>query len=149
MPHDPFAEPSRKLLAAVDFAAELAELERAHRRRLEELLLSLLEVRDAFDRLLGEVGDGAAPPPAGVPAANLRTLARQLDRCLAGQGVEAVPCQGEEADPEHHEIVGVRPTASAAPAVIVELVSRGYRWDGRPLRRPRVIVAGDPEETPS
>jgi molecular chaperone GrpE (heat shock protein) len=155
MSRDPLAEQSAKLLAALDFGDELARRERQHRQALAALFGALLEVMDGFDRVLGGPGGGAAPtgPAAGpdeaavVPRRTVGLLARQLRRCLEAAGVAAWRCIGEQADPERHEIAGVRATATAAPDTILEIETQGYLWHGELLRRPRVIVAAASKET--
>jgi molecular chaperone GrpE (heat shock protein) len=129
MSGDPFSVPA-KLLATLDLREEQAAL-----------LRSLLDVMDSFDRLLAGGGDA-------VPAKTVRLLARQLARCLEGAGVEPLRCLGAAVDPESHEIAETRPTADGAePDTIVEVVSEGYLWNGRMLRRPRVTVASGEKET--
>ncbi len=144
MPHDPFADSSR-WLGAIDFTDELAAREKAHQEQLAVHFEALLDVVDGFDRLLGAVG----PPgdlPANVPIKSVRILARQLIGCLEQQGVSLIPCLGEAADPEIHEITEVREAEDVEGDVIVEVTRQGYEWNGQLFRRPRVVVTGHPKE---
>ncbi len=145
MPHDPFADRSRRWLGALDFADELAAREKAHQEHLAGYLETLLDVVDGFDRLLAGV-DSPGDRPADVPVKNVRTLARQLIGCLERQGVSPVPCLGEPVDPEIHEIVEVREVGNVEGDVVVEVIRQGYEWNGQIFRRPRVVVAGHPKE---
>ena len=147
MSGDPFAEQAAKLLAALDFSAEAAAREQCHQEEQAAVFQSLLAVMDAFDRLLGGPAGEGGSEEGTVPLRTVRLLARQLSRCLERAGVVAVPCLGEPADPAVHEIVEVRQTAEVPGDTIVEVLSAGYLWNGRPLRRPRVIVACGEKET--
>ncbi len=143
MSKDPFAEQSARLLAALDFGEEAAARERQHRRELAAILGSLLAVMDSFDRLLVSPV-GGSPESRGelaVPARSVELVARQLARCLEGVGVVPLDCLGAVADPEVHEIAGVRHGSGAGRDAVVEVLERGYLWNGTLLRRPRVIVA--------
>jgi molecular chaperone GrpE (heat shock protein) len=144
----PLAEQSAKLLAALDWSAEAAAQKQRHRRELTAILQSLLDLMDAFDRLLAEHGAAGEERGDGraVPRSTVRLLARQLEGCLLAAGVVALPCLGEAADPDVHEIAGVGQGETAGKGTIVEIVSGGYLWNGELLRRPRVIVAAGSEE---
>lgn len=145
MPGKPLTDRADKLLAALDFAGEIEARERAHREETAALLTDLLELADVFDRLLGAVGPRERSPRS-VPLQTVRALARRLERCLEVRGVTPIPCLGEVADPRRHEIVEVRDAEGVERDRIVEVVDRGYQWNGRPLRAPRVVVAGQPQE---
>lgn len=141
MTGDPFSGQAAKLLAALDFSEETVAREARHRQEQVTLFQSLLDVADSFDRLVQESGDEV------VPLRTVKLLARQLALCLERAGVTHLPCLGETADPQVHEIVGTRPAEETAPDTIVEVVSGGYLWNGELLRRARVIVAAGGKET--
>ena len=129
------------LLRAQGFAGELAERDDAYRG----LLLHLLTVMDAFDRLL----DPGQATLRGDWRDSVRLIAGQLADVLAEAGVEPVDCDGAVADPRKHEVVDQRPAAGAEEAVILEVLTRGYQWRGRVLRRPQVITAQHSKEEKS
>lgn len=140
MSGNPFPEQAAQLLAALDFSEKTAAREARHREELAAILRSLLDVMDAFERLLGG-GDNVAVSPGTI-----RLLARQLNGCLERAGVVPLHCLGETADPEVHEIAEARLAEGIGRDTIVEVVSGGYLWNGRLLRRPRVIVAAGEKE---
>ncbi|MFG3258310.1 nucleotide exchange factor GrpE [Streptomyces sp. NPDC048172] len=119
-------------------ARELARQAAAHHARTERLMLGLVEVLDSFDRLLAGAGAGALEE---VPAASVRALARQLERALQAEGLEPVGGTGERADPFRHHVVDVRHRPGAAEDEVVEVVRRGYRFEGQLLRPARVVLA--------
>lgn len=132
----------QKILDMLDYSTELSEQRTEHHREMSELLLSLLEVMDSFDRLLGE---DPAPAEHGV-ARTCRLIARQLGAVLENAGVRAVRPVGAPVDPRVHEVVGVQPAAPSQDGIVVEVIRRGYEWHGRPLRPAQVIIGRSGEE---
>lgn len=123
--------------AAYEHARDLARQAAAHHARTDRLLLALTDVLDSFDRLLaGPAEDGRQVPPDSV-----RAVARQLERVVRDEGLEPVGTLGERADPVQHHVVDVRQQPGAGDDEVVEVVRRGYRFQGRLLRPARVVVA--------
>ncbi len=142
MEDNDFFDEADRLLARLDFAAHIDELNAAHQRQLRALLLSFIEVKDAFD---GFFDDEEARQEHDAPASDrlprIRLIARQLEQALTEAGVVAISCLGEQAEPGRHRIVSVRNEADAADNEIVDEIFCGYEWDGTLLRKPQVIVA--------
>ena len=102
--------------------------------------LALAAVLDPLDDLRATLGPDAplAAPLAGLAAAQLAALARA--------GVDEVPALGAPFDPRLHEGVGARPVPAGAAAgtvagTVIEVVRRGFRWQGQVLRRAQVLLA--------
>lgn len=142
MAKDPVIE-SAKLLEALDFAAETAAREDEYRDRFVAFVRSLLDVVDSVDRA---VAGSAGASEGSVPLKTVQLIARQLEAALARAGVTPTACLGEPVDPARHEVTAVRDTLDTAEETIVEVVTRGYEWNGLVVRRPRVIVAHHPKE---
>lgn len=142
MAEDPLVEPA-KLLAAFDFAAQTAALEEEHEQFLLCLFRSLFEVVDSFDRLLAGTEEGGGE---GGWRGTVQRIAGQLERALEQAGVTEIRCLGAAADPRLHEIVEVQPMDGMDDDTILEVLSRGWQWNGRPVRLPRVLVARSPKE---
>lgn len=148
MAADPFAQQSAKLLQAFDFATEMAAKEQEHQAQVQTLLLSMLEVMDSFDRFVAGMQD--VKEPTGEQAVawlhTVRLIARQMERALSQSGLTPMACVGQMVDPQRHEIVEVKDVAEGEDDLILEVVSRGYEWQGQLLRRPQVIVARNVKE---
>ena len=142
MAEDPLADQSAKLLRALDFAAEAAALQEEHEERFRSLIESLFAVVDSFDRLLADAGGGEEAWQGTV-----KRIAGQLERALAQAGVTEIRCRGDVADPRRHQIVDVKPMDGVDDDTIVDVLSRGWEWNGKPVRLPRVVVARNPKET--
>ena len=124
----------------------LADFEN-YRRRIErersgaaqagkrEIVLSLLEVMDDFERAL-EYGD----QPSASIAEGLRAVHRRLARLLQAQGVTPFESVGRLFDPTLHEAVGSTRSDDHEPGTVLEELSQGYRWGEELLRPARVRV---------
>jgi molecular chaperone GrpE len=136
-------EQAERLLGHFDFAVQQAIQEEEHRLQLRAILLEFVEVMDSFDRFLGttEESEKTTPEQARRWLTTFRLIGQQFDQALRRVGVVALPCLGQELQPERHEVVGVRDVSEVAADTIVEEIFRGYEWEGEILRKPRVIVA--------
>ena len=132
----------QKILDMLDYSTELSEQRAEHHREMSGLLLSLLDVMDSFDRLLGE-DPGAAEQRV---ASTCRLIARQLGAALEVVGVRAVHPVGTAVDLQAHEVVGVQPAPVSQGGIVLEVIRRGYEWHGRLLRPAQVIIGGSDEE---
>ncbi|MGH3784980.1 MAG: nucleotide exchange factor GrpE [Pseudonocardiaceae bacterium] len=132
----------QKILDMLDYSTELSEQRAEHRREMSGLLLSLLDVMDSFDRLLGE-DPGAAE--VGVTR-TCRLIARQLNAALEDVGVRATHPVGAAVDPRVHQVVAVQPAPASRSGIVVEVIQRGYEWHGGVLRPAQVIIGRSGEE---
>ena len=120
----------------------LERAEQEHEREIRRLLLDILDVVDAFDRVLANInerGDEIAPeikPWVG----NVRSVYRLLERSLSDREVSAVAGVAEVFDPDWHDVVDVVDDPSRPAGEIVRCDRRGYRWRGQLLRRADVVV---------
>jgi molecular chaperone GrpE len=127
-----------RALADYDNYRKRVERERAAAARSgkRELLLSLLEVIDGFDRALEHVIDTTSPVSQGLQA-----LHRNLMGLLEKHGITPIAALGETFNPELHDAIGSVKSSAYKPGIVVEELQRGYRWDGDVLRPARVRVA--------
>jgi molecular chaperone GrpE len=111
---------------------ERADAERAGKR---DILLSLLDVMDDFDRALKHLGEA----PDAV-ADGLRLIHQRLSRVLESNGVTAFQSKGQQFDPTVHEAMSVVESDEYESGTVYEEDSRGYLWNSELLRPARVIV---------
>jgi molecular chaperone GrpE len=126
--------------------ASAAEQTRSAEEEMRRLLLGLLGVLDAFDRVFTHIdeaqgGDGAADRPSDRLLANFGTVARMLQGLLAERGVTAIE-PSDVFDPDVQTAVDTEPFAAGEEGRIVEQLRSGYRWNERILRKAEVVVAG-------
>jgi molecular chaperone GrpE len=101
-----------------------------------EILLSLLDLLDGFDRALSHAGKEPSQVFEGLQA-----IHRQLMNLLESQGVKPMETHGELFNPELHEAIGSVENKDVEAGTIVDEVQRGYRWGDELLRPARVRVA--------
>jgi molecular chaperone GrpE len=108
----------------------------ATRSGMREMVLSLLELLDGFERAFQHI--------EGEPSAfskGMQVIHRKLLALLESQGVTPIKSVGEPFNPELHEAIGSVQSDQHEPGSIVEELQPGYRWDEELLRPARVRVA--------
>ena len=127
-----------RALADYDNYRRRTERERSQAARSgkRELILSLLDVLDGFDRALQHMSDAPTSISEGVEA-----LHRKFLSLLQAQGVTPMLTVGEVFNPEVHDAIGLVKSEDVEPGTVAEEVQRGYRWGDEVLRPARVRVA--------
>lgn len=113
------------------------DVEQAHRFAVEKLAAELLPVLDSLELAVAHADKADAASLAAGQEATLKLLARALEKF----SIRPVDPVGEPFDPQRHEAMAMRDSATAAPDSVLEVVQRGYELNGRLLRPARVIVA--------
>ena len=108
----------------------------AARNGKREMILSLLELLDDFDRAVQQTSDAPSSMSGGVPI-----LHRKLLSLLEAQGVRPYKSLGEAFSPERHEAIGSVESDKYESGVVVDELQRGYRWGDEVVRPARVRVA--------
>jgi len=128
------------LRALADFENYRRRIERerstAARSGKREIILSLLEVLDGFDRALQHTEKAPSSVSEGVQA-----LQRKLLSLLEAQGVTRFESLGQTFNPELHDAIGSVQSEEMEPGVVADEVQSGYRWGDDVLRPARVRVA--------
>jgi molecular chaperone GrpE len=127
-----------RALADFDNYRRRVERERASaaNRGKREIILSLLEILDGFDRALKHMGDAPSSVSAGFEA-----IYRKLLSLLEAQGVHAFKTIGESFNPAVHEAIGSIDSNEYPPGTVADEVQRGYQWGDDLLRPARVLVS--------
>jgi molecular chaperone GrpE len=119
------------------------DLDQARKFAAERLAGAILPVRDSLESSLAAVTADSATSVEKIVEGEQATL-RLLDQALEGAGVSEIDPHGEPFDPTKHEALSVRPSETAEPGSVLEVVQKGYEIHGRLLRPARVIVAKEP-----
>jgi molecular chaperone GrpE len=117
------------------------EIEQAHRFALEKFAQELLTVRDSLELAVVNGPKADAASLVAGQEATLKLLAKAFDRFA----IQTLDPLGEPFDPQRHEAIAVRESATAAPDAVLEVVQPGYELNGRLLRPARVIVSRSPD----
>jgi len=100
-----------------------------------EMVLSLLDVLDDFERALEHIYEAPASVSVGLTA-----IYRRLAGLLESQGVIPFESVGQPFDPALHEAVGSVESDEQESGVVLDELRRGYRWGEELLRPARVRV---------
>jgi molecular chaperone GrpE len=124
--------------------AELADRASEYTLRNERLLLSLVEVLDAFERVFADISGREPTITDSVKGwvGNFRTVHRLLVNVIRDQGVIAMESAVGQFDPHQHRAVETVLDSDLPFGTILSEVSRGYALGDRVLRKPGVAVAG-------
>ncbi|MGC4016690.1 MAG: nucleotide exchange factor GrpE [Luteolibacter sp.] len=142
------AEAAKWKEAALRTAADLdnyrkraaREREDAMRFANQRLLEELLPVIDNF-----EMGMQAASKDQGsMIYIGMDMVRRQLSDFLASQGVEEIPAEGKDFDPNLHEAVTQEETSAVPEGRVLRVTRRGFRLRDRLLRPASVVVSKAP-----
>ena len=112
------------------------ERESAAQAGKRPLVLALLDVLDDFERALAYANTAPESILAGA-----RVIHQRLMDLLQAQGVVPYTSAGQPFDPALHDAIEVINTDQAAPGVVLNELSHGYRWGDEVLRPARVRVA--------
>lgn len=108
----------------------------AARSGKRDVILSLLEVLDGFDRALNHIDDAPSSVAQGVQA-----IHRNLLGVLERHGVTPFDSLGEPFDPRFHDAIGTVESDEVESGTVADELQRGYRWGDEVLRPARVRVA--------
>ena len=134
----------KRLRALADLDNYRKRIERERRRwaddAREDLLLSLLDVVDDFERAV-TCGEDMVSPPDDSLRQGVELILKSLLDILDKNNVRPIDTCGAEFDPAFHEAVGQVESDDHESEEIVEELRRGYMLGDRLLRCSRVIVA--------
>ena len=128
------------LRALADFDNYRRRVEResnyATRSGKREIILSLLEVLDGFDRAFQHAEKNQSALWEGLQAIHRKLLA-----VLQAEGIVPFESVGQAFDPALHEAIAAVQSNGYPSGTVVDDVQRGYRWGDEVLRPARVRVA--------
>jgi len=110
------------------------EQARAEQSGKREILLSLLEVLDAFERAFRQTTDSLDAQQG------LHSLYNQLSKVVMMQGLKPFDSLGCSFDPTIHEAIATLPPDGGRSGLVVEEHRRGYYWHDELLRPAQVTV---------
>lgn len=138
--NEPRLEEGRYLRLLADFDNYRKRVDRqradAAQSGKRDILLSLLDIVDDFERAMGYMGDESSPLVEGV-----NSIHRKLLSVLDAEGVTRFNSVGEAFNPDLHEAVGSVSTSEYPPGVVAQQARPGYRQGENLLRPARVLVS--------
>jgi molecular chaperone GrpE len=118
-----------------------AEVQAAALRGKVEVARGVVPVLDDLERALQAAGldpEGDAEDPL---AHGVLLVFRNLRETLSRSGVEVVDPKGEKFDPNFAEALSTIQVEGAEAGVVVEVMQKGYRFEGQLIRPAMVVVA--------
>ena len=127
-----------RLLADFDNYRRRVERERtsAAQTGKRDIILSLLDVVDDFERAMQYMQDERSPLAEGV-----NSIYRKMLGVLEAAGAAPFNSVGETFSPDLHEAVGSVSSHEYPPGVVAQEARRGYRQGAGVLRPARVLVS--------
>lgn len=136
------AADKRVLLAQADAENFRKRMRRDYEDQLKfaslPLVGDILQVRDNLQRAIEAAGDGEAT--AGLRD-GVTMVVKQLDDTLAKYGVEPIPAENQEFDPNYHEAISQMPHPEIASGHVAHVALSGFRMHGRVIRPTQVVVS--------
>lgn len=125
-----------------DAQYSLSEQEKKYKEQSKKILLSIIEVMDAFDRVFQRIQKKQDKVDRQMKQwiNNFRTVRRLLNSVLADQRVSSIEILNKEFDPHWHKIAETVVDLTKYDGSIVEEVLKGYVWGNQILRKSEVIV---------
>ncbi len=118
-----------------------AEVQSAALRGKAEVARGVVPVLDDLERALQAAGldpEGDSDDPL---AHGVLLVFRNLRETLGRSGVQVVDPKGEKFDPHLHEALSTVQLEGAESGVVVEVMQKGYQFDGHLIRPAMVVVA--------
>ena len=112
------------------------------RRDQEQMLLELLELMDALDRVFANIEPRLenVDRQARIWVGNFRAVRRILDTLLKKNNVAPIEAPDRIAIPGLHTIVETRESLDLSEGTILEETLCGYLWRGKVLRKALVVA---------
>ena len=121
------------------------ELEEARRHAEEAVMLDLIGLLDDLER---GIDAARAAGAAESWLQGIELVAARMRDSLARRGVKPIDPMGQPFDPGQHEaLLEVPAPEGMRPGDVAQVILKGYRRGGRPLRPARVVVARVPGES--
>jgi len=132
-----------RVVAELDNVRKRSRREIADSRRFAqaEILRSLLDVQDNFERALQSAASTSDTEESGGIRAGVELIFQNFRGLLKDKGVEPIEALGAEFDPNVHEAVGQLPREGVEPGQVIEVVQQGFHFGDMVLRPARVIIS--------
>lgn len=135
------------MLEAATCRGQVAEHGRRHNDETRKLLLSLVQVLDAFARVFAAVEQkqDQVSPQMKIWLGNFRSVRKLVEKVVDEQGVAKIDNVASGFDPAWHTVAEVVADPSREDGAIVREVQPGYTWRGEVLRKTEVITVRNSE----
>lgn len=122
--------------------ANIRKKDQEHKKEMIRMLLNLLEVMDAFDRVFLniETRNVEVDKQTKIWLGNFKSVRRLFEKTLKECGVTSIEALNGKAIPGFHHIIETRQVEGLEDDTIVEEKQKGYLRLGEVLRKSEVIT---------
>ena len=140
---DSFEEKWLRVVAELDNVRKRSRREVLETRRFTqaEILRSLLEVQDNFERALQSAGESSDTGGVEALREGVELIFQKFRAILKEKGVQPMEVLGVEFDPAFHEAMGQLPREDTEPGLVIEVIQQGYHFGDMVLRPAKVIIS--------
>ncbi|MEN8005573.1 MAG: nucleotide exchange factor GrpE [Candidatus Krumholzibacteriota bacterium] len=140
---DSFEQKWLRVVAELDNVRKRSRREILETRRFSqaEILRSLLEVQDNFERALQSAGDSSDTGEAEAFREGVELIFQKFRAILKDKGVQPMEALGVEFDPTFHEAVGQLPREDTESGQVIEVIQQGFHFGDMVLRPAKVIIS--------
>ena len=140
---DNFEQKWLRVVAELDNVRKRSRREVLETRRFTqaEMLRSLLEVQDNFERALQSAADNSDTGEVEAFREGVELIFQKFRAILKEKGVQPMEALGAEFDPSFHEAVGQLPREDTESGLVIEVIQQGFHFGDMVLRPAKVIIS--------
>jgi len=140
---DNFEQKWLRVVAELDNVRKRSRREILETRRFTqaEMLRSLLEVQDNFERALQSAADNSDTGEVEAFREGVELIFQKFRGILKEKGVQPMEALGAEFDPSFHEAVGQLPREDTESGLVIEVIQQGFHFGDMVLRPAKVIIS--------
>ena len=140
---DNFEQKWLRVVAELDNVRKRSRREVLETRRFTqaEMLRSLLEVQDNFERALQSAADNSDTGEVVAFREGVELIFQKFQAILKEKGVQPMEALGAEFDPSFHEAVGQLPREDTESGLVIEVIQQGFHFGDMVLRPAKVIIS--------
>jgi len=140
---DAFEQKWLRVVAELDNVRKRSRREVLETRRFSqaEILRSLLDVQDNFERALQSAADSSDTGEVEALREGVELIFQKFRTILKDKGVQPMEALGVEFDPTFHEAVGQIPREGSEPGQVIEVIQQGFHFGDMVLRPAKVIIS--------
>lgn len=140
---DDFEQKWLRVVAELDNVRKRSRREIQDTRRFTQadILRSLLEFQDNFERALQSAADNSDTDQTDGFREGVELIFQKFRAVLKDKGVEPMEAMGVEFDPNFHEAVGQLAREDTDSGIVIEVVQQGFHYGDLVLRPARVIIS--------
>lgn len=135
------------IVRCAELTEKLQRAEQKEERKRRQLLLNLLEVTDAFERIFRDTDLAELDEVTRSRLRSVRVTSTLLENVLEEEDVIAMDgLEGHPFDPYIQDVATIEMDTDKPNNSVLEVREKGYRWQGRVLRKAKVVVSRTAKE---